>query len=192
MYKVKLVGFSGSDKLSKHTPPHEKPAELGEWRPDGPVDEFWIGNMRRPVDFYNSSPPSLDPVLGKEKGCGEGEGGRKMGGEGEGNEDAGTHAAHQEPSNPKPKPNPHPIPGCTPWFLSYHSSSGKPPPTGTLYTCRALTVTRQPLIRFRASTSSASNGVSSTKIRRIMSEVPDGELLESFRDLVVSPEVLVG
>jgi hypothetical protein len=49
----------------------------------------------------------------------------------------------------------------------------------------------QTYIQFRASQSSASNGISSTSIRRIMCEVPNEELYERPKDQVLSAELLV-
>jgi hypothetical protein len=47
------------------------------------------------------------------------------------------------------------------------------------------------LIRFRASERSASNGVSSTDIRRIMCEVPDERLYEDLKEHVLGCGLLV-
>lgn len=47
---VKLVGLLGGDKLSIDSAPHLPPGDLGSW---GPLDEFFITNARRPVDFYD-------------------------------------------------------------------------------------------------------------------------------------------
>lgn len=43
-WDVKLVGFSGGDKLSKESEPHLPPGDLVAW---GPLDEFLIINARR-------------------------------------------------------------------------------------------------------------------------------------------------
>lgn len=62
---------------------------------------------------------------------------------------------------------------------------------GVLWSCRALTVPREPLIRFRASESSACNGVSSTRIRRIMCEARAEDLYGELEEHVLSCEFLV-
>lgn len=53
-----------------------------------------------------------------------------------------------------------------------------------------MTVPGKPVIRFRASESIASNEISSTKIRRVMNEAKDEELLDELREMVLSPELL--
>ncbi|KAE9369150.1 hypothetical protein N431DRAFT_510652 [Stipitochalara longipes BDJ] len=139
-WDVNLVGFLGGDKLSVESEPHEKPGELGAW---GPVDEFLIVNVRRPVDFYV---PGEDCV-------------------------------------------PKDLPGCTGWERGEGDvNDGK---SRVEWVCRALTVPGQPRIRFRASESSASNGVSSTKIRKIMCEAADEELYGELKDHVLGCDLLV-
>ncbi|KAG9232586.1 hypothetical protein BJ875DRAFT_514216 [Amylocarpus encephaloides] len=88
------------------------------------------------------------------------------------------------------------IPGCTKWEREVQAGdleivTEQERSLGVLWVCKALTVPGQPVIRFRASESSASNGISSTKIRQIMSESPDEELYEMLRDKVFSVELLV-
>jgi hypothetical protein len=65
------------------------------------------------------------------------------------------------------------------------------PTVGVPWVCNALTVPGGPLIHFRASESSASDGLSSTRIRRIMCEAPDERLYELLKDHVLSPDLLV-
>jgi hypothetical protein len=62
---------------------------------------------------------------------------------------------------------------------------------GVEWICTALTVPGNPKVRFRASESSASNGVSSTKIRKIMCEAADEELYDQLKDHVLSCDLLV-
>lgn len=87
------------------------------------------------------------------------------------------------------------LPGCTEWVKDMEDGDvvvGRlNKGAGVLWSCQALTVTRKPNIYFRASQSSASNGVSSTKIRQIMTEAPDGELMRELKDKVISVEFLV-
>jgi hypothetical protein len=89
---------------------------------------------------------------------------------------------------------PHNLPGCTEWkrhkasdTLAAEQERG----VGVLWVCKALTVPGEPYIQFRASQSSASNGISSTRIRRIMSEAPNEELYERLKDQVLSAKLLV-
>ncbi|PVH84023.1 hypothetical protein DL98DRAFT_367367, partial [Cadophora sp. DSE1049] len=92
-----------------------------------------------------------------------------------------------------PSNKPDNLPGCTAWergpvdFENLRKESR----IGQLWSCLALTVPGEPVIRFRASDRSASNGISSTKIRKIMCEVEDAELLGELKHMVISPEVLV-
>jgi hypothetical protein len=90
---------------------------------------------------------------------------------------------------------PHNLPGCTEWerdvpgddlVAEQERSVGV-----VLWLCKALTVPGEPYIQFRASQNSASNGISSTRIRRIMSEAPDEDLHERLKDQVLSVELLV-
>ena len=62
---------------------------------------------------------------------------------------------------------------------------------GIEWVCTALTVPGQPRIKFRASESSASNGVSSTKIRKIMCDASDEERYAKLKDHVLGCELLV-
>ena len=62
---------------------------------------------------------------------------------------------------------------------------------GVEWVCITLTVPGNPKIRFRASDSSASNGVSSTKIRKIMCEAFDENLYEELKDHVLGCDLLV-
>ncbi|CZR61520.1 uncharacterized protein PAC_11417 [Phialocephala subalpina] len=92
--------------------------------------------------------------------------------------------------DPGPDASPHNLLGCTEWkrgkLKVEHEQS-----VGALWLCRALTVPGEPVIQFRASKRSASNGISSTKIRRIMSEAPDEELYGQLKDKVLSVELLL-
>ncbi|CAD6444781.1 85805aa7-8619-4687-891d-16c7619b6a68 [Sclerotinia trifoliorum] len=87
------------------------------------------------------------------------------------------------------------LPGCTAWEKDLEAEEEKTEhlneSAGVLWICRALTVAGNPIIRFRASQSSASNGVSSTKIRQIMAEAHNEELMEELNDKVISADFLV-
>jgi hypothetical protein len=93
--------------------------------------------------------------------------------------------------------SPRNLPGCTEWERYVPSSDDvaaeqeRSVEVGLLRVCKALTVPGQPYIQFRASQSSASNGISSTHIRRIMSEDPNEKLYELLKDHVLSAELLV-
>ena len=58
------------------------------------------------------------------------------------------------------------------------------------WVCKALTVPGEPLIRFLASESSASNGISSTKTRRIMCEAANEKLYEELKGYVFAASCL--
>lgn len=110
------------------------------------------------------------------------------------------------------------LPGCTSWERGEDSDEGaclsqvelleqpeswqltrKGPGTvgdksqmlGVLWTCKALTVPGEPLIRFYASQSSGSNDVSSTRIRRIMCDTSDEDLYWELKEHVLGCELLV-
>ncbi|ESZ90185.1 hypothetical protein SBOR_9438 [Sclerotinia borealis F-4128] len=97
--------------------------------------------------------------------------------------------------DPKNEKAPRDLPGCTKWEKGAEESdklvNGSEGGPGVLWICEASTVPGKPIIQFRASQSSASNGVSSTNIRRIMTEAPDEELMEELKDKVISVELLV-
>ncbi|TEY75051.1 hypothetical protein BOTCAL_0066g00280 [Botryotinia calthae] len=97
--------------------------------------------------------------------------------------------------DPKTETIPRDLPGCTKWERGTEKCDDKEENiddwAGTLWTCQALTVLGKPIIQFRASQNSASNGVSSTKIRQIMTEALDQELMERLKDKVISVEFLV-
>lgn len=161
-WNVKLVGFLGGDKLSVESEPHLPPGELAAW---GPLDEFLIVNARRPVDFY---------VPGQDE-------------------------------------KPRDLPGCTGWEKESYDKDGSfcftfdaemrrwrradlseaEKQTGLRWACKALKVPGQPRICFLASEKSASNGVSSTKIRELMALTPDCDLHAKLKDQVLCPDLLV-
>ncbi|KAF7861390.1 hypothetical protein EAF04_007955 [Stromatinia cepivora] len=97
--------------------------------------------------------------------------------------------------NPRKEKIPRNLPGCTAWEKDTEAGEKAAKQlnesAGVLWTCQALTVPGKPIIQFRASQSSASNGVSSTKIRQIMTEVQDEELMEELKDKVISVKFLV-
>ncbi|KAJ8067559.1 hypothetical protein OCU04_004899 [Sclerotinia nivalis] len=97
--------------------------------------------------------------------------------------------------NPKKEKVPRNLPGCTAWEKCTEADKETAEQlngsAGVLWTSQAWTVPGKPIIQFRASQSSASNGVSSTKIRQIMTEAQDEELMEELKDKVISVEVLV-
>lgn len=62
---------------------------------------------------------------------------------------------------------------------------------GVRWACKAVTVLGEPRICFLASERSASNGVSSTKIRKMMLETSEGKLYEELKDHVLCPDLLV-
>lgn len=62
---------------------------------------------------------------------------------------------------------------------------------GVLWLCRALSVTGEPMIQFRASMSSTSITTSSTRIRKIMAEARDEDLYEGLKDQVLGVGLLV-
>lgn len=149
-WDVKLVGFLGGDKLSRDSKPDEKPGELGVW---GPVDEFFILNARRPVDFYNPSP-----------------------------------ASGSSPTAPEN------LPGCTTWERGtgdVEVEAEAEREVGVEWVCRALSVEGEPIIRFRASGESMSDGVSSTAIRKIMCEAPNETLHEELAPHVLGVDMVV-
>ncbi|KAK6608071.1 hypothetical protein H4I96_04306 [Botrytis cinerea] len=97
--------------------------------------------------------------------------------------------------DPKTENVPRDLPGCTKWKRGMDKCDDKEEnidnEAGFLWTCQALIVPGKPIIQFRASQNSASNGVSSTKIRQIMTEALDQELMEGLKDKVISVELLV-
>ncbi|KAF7916798.1 uncharacterized protein EAE98_010520 [Botrytis deweyae] len=97
--------------------------------------------------------------------------------------------------DPKKETIPRDLPGCTKWKRGTEKCDEKEgyinDGAGVLWTCQALTVPGKPIIKFRASQHSASNGVSSTKIRQIMTEALDEKLMEGLKDKVISAEFLV-
>ncbi|KAF7880275.1 uncharacterized protein EAF01_012036 [Botrytis porri] len=97
--------------------------------------------------------------------------------------------------DPKTEKIPRDLPGCTKWERDTEKSDGIEEiiddGAGFLWTCQALTIPGKPMIQFRASQHSASNGVSSTKIRQIMTEALDVKLMEGLKDKVISAEFLV-
>jgi hypothetical protein len=98
--------------------------------------------------------------------------------------------AEQDTKNKRP----HNLPGCTGWErheANYDLAAEQERSFGVLWICKALTIPGQPYIQFRASQGSASNGISSTRIRRIMCEASDEELYERLKDQVLSAELLV-
>jgi hypothetical protein len=89
---------------------------------------------------------------------------------------------------------PHNLPDCTDWERQESSDDLEEEherSVGVVWVCKALTVPGKPYIQFRASKSSASSGISSTRIRRIMCEAPDEELYERLNDQVLSAKLLV-
>ncbi|KAH6666355.1 hypothetical protein B0J14DRAFT_629900 [Halenospora varia] len=89
---------------------------------------------------------------------------------------------------------PHDIPGCTKWERRLprdNLEEEQERSVGMLWLCKALTIPGWPSIQFRATQSSASTGISSTRIRKIMWEAPDEELYDGLKDQVVSAELLV-
>ncbi|KAF7954080.1 hypothetical protein EAE96_005213 [Botrytis aclada] len=97
--------------------------------------------------------------------------------------------------DPKIEKIPRDLPGCTKWKRGTEQCDEKEGTiddgAGDLWTCQALTVPGKPIIQFRASQHSVSNGVSSTKIRQIMTEALDEKLMEGLKDKVISAELLV-
>ncbi|KAH8761712.1 hypothetical protein BGZ57DRAFT_1007784 [Hyaloscypha finlandica] len=89
---------------------------------------------------------------------------------------------------PRADTKPRDLPGCTAWE---REEGGGETELGIPWVCRALTVPGEPLIRFRASQRSASNGVSSTDVRRIMCGVPDERLYEHLKEHVLGCGLLV-
>ncbi|KAH7379897.1 hypothetical protein BKA64DRAFT_765472 [Cadophora sp. MPI-SDFR-AT-0126] len=164
-----LTGFLGGDKLSVNSSPHQKPGELIEW---GPLDEFLIMNARRPVDFYCT----WESEAAKKK-----------------SQNPEYQHVEQIDIDFPPVNRPDNLPGCTTWERGpiERESIVRESRIGQLWSCRALTVPGEPVIRFRASDGSKSDGISSTGVRRIMCEVEDGELLGRLRGLVLCPEALV-
>ncbi|KAH9224293.1 hypothetical protein DL95DRAFT_485253 [Leptodontidium sp. 2 PMI_412] len=96
---------------------------------------------------------------------------------------------HVDFYTPAPAPVLDDIPGCIRWGRGPIDTDTEAK-IGKLWSCRALTVPGKPVIRFRASESIASNGISSTIIRRVMNEAKDEELLDELREMVLSPELL--
>lgn len=92
--------------------------------------------------------------------------------------------------DPGQETTPHNLPGCTTWEKA-DSKAQDEQFVGVLWLCKALTVLGEPVIQFRASKSSASNEISSTKIRKIMCESPDAKLYELLKDKVLGVEPLV-
>ncbi|CAG8949195.1 hypothetical protein HYFRA_00004818 [Hymenoscyphus fraxineus] len=87
------------------------------------------------------------------------------------------------------------LPGCTEWERGQEDSGlvsegVHEESIGDLWLCKALTVRGTPTTRFYATQRSASNGVNSTRIRKIISEAGEGELQELLRDQVISFEIL--
>jgi hypothetical protein len=98
--------------------------------------------------------------------------------------------AEQDATNKRP----HNLPGCTDWKRQEANDdlvAEQERSVEVLWVCKALTVPGEPNIQFRASQTSASNGISSTRIRRIMCEALDEELYERLKDQVLSAELLV-
>jgi hypothetical protein len=62
---------------------------------------------------------------------------------------------------------------------------------GVEWLCNVLTLPNELIIRFRASERSASNGVSSTAIRKIMCEAHDEMLYEELTPHVLGVDMLV-
>ncbi|KAF5876862.1 uncharacterized protein Bfra_001217 [Botrytis fragariae] len=97
--------------------------------------------------------------------------------------------------DPKKETIPRDLPGCTKWKRGTEKWDEKEwsigDGAGVLWTCQALTVPEKPIIQFRASQHSASNGVSSTKIRQIMTEALDEKLMDGLKDKAISAEFLV-
>ena len=166
-WKVSLVGFLGGDKLSAESPPHLPPGDLGAW---GPVDEFLIMNARRPVDFYtpgeNCAPRDLPGCTAWERGQGEPDGKFLF-----------RYCI---------------VLSRLPLRIRAEADAGDAEDKlGVEWACTALTVPGQPRITLRASASSASNGVSSTKIRKIMCEAADEELCSELKGHVLGCDLLV-
>jgi hypothetical protein len=89
---------------------------------------------------------------------------------------------------------PHNLPDCTEWERQEASddlAEEQERSAGVLLVCKALTISGKPYIQFRASERSASNGISSTRIRRIMSKAPDERLYQRLKDQVLTAELLV-
>ena len=175
--RATLTGFLGGDKLSLHSSPHEKPGELIEW---GPVDEFLIMNARRPVDFYTPSPSPSSTSLDSDVPDSS---------QSQSHSSSPFRVEVREHANVS---RPSDLPGCTEWKRGPLDSKNlkREETIGRLWSCKALTVPGMPVIHFRASGRSASNGISSTKIRKIMCEVEDSLLLEELNNKVVCPEML--
>ncbi|TGO16635.1 hypothetical protein BTUL_0026g00460 [Botrytis tulipae] len=97
--------------------------------------------------------------------------------------------------DPKTDKAPIDLPGCTKWKRGTEKGDEEEGTidneVGVLWKCQALTVPGKPTIQFRASQHSASNGVSSTKIRQIMTEALDEKLMDGLKDKVISAEFLV-
>lgn len=97
--------------------------------------------------------------------------------------------------DPKTEKIPRDLPDCTKWKRGTEKCDEEEGTiddgAGILWTCQALTIPGKPIIQFRASQHSASNGVSSTKIRQIMTEALDEKLMEGLKDKVISAESLV-
>ncbi|TGO46193.1 hypothetical protein BCON_0339g00110 [Botryotinia convoluta] len=97
--------------------------------------------------------------------------------------------------DPKTEKIPRDLPGCTKWKRGTEKCDEEEGTidegAGVLWTCQTLTVPGKPIIQFRASQCSTSNGVSSTKIRQIMTEALDEKLMEGLKDKVISAEFLV-
>ncbi|KAF7898089.1 hypothetical protein EAF00_004535 [Botryotinia globosa] len=97
--------------------------------------------------------------------------------------------------DPKMDKIPRDLPGCTKWKRGTEKDEEEEgnidDEVGVLWTCHAMTIPAKPTIQFRASQHSASNGVSSTKIRQIMTEALDDKLMEGLKDKVISAKFLV-
>ncbi|KAI9647887.1 hypothetical protein NHQ30_004275 [Ciborinia camelliae] len=97
--------------------------------------------------------------------------------------------------DPEKEEVPRKLPDCTEWEKCTEEGDKMAErlnkDAGVLWECRAFKASGSQIIKFRASQSSASNGVSSTKIRQIMTEAPDEELMEGLKDKVISVESLV-
>ncbi|KUJ08767.1 uncharacterized protein LY89DRAFT_764099 [Mollisia scopiformis] len=88
----------------------------------------------------------------------------------------------------------HNLPGCTEWERAASTNEvavAEEQRLGELWFCKALTVPGEPYIQFRASHSSASNGISSTRIRKIMVHASVEEIYELLKDEVLSIEVMI-
>ncbi len=84
------------------------------------------------------------------------------------------------------------LPGCTAWERGVGDMNVETErEVGVEWICRALSVKGEPIIRFRGSGESRSNGVSSTAIRKIICEAPDETLHEELAPHVLGVDKLV-